>query len=323
MRRFALVYGNRIIHLAKDSGVPKHPLAEIFGYPADNFTPEADRHRHLRLCPFNNKSPNCTKDKVDDPIGVCSVFHSGGTTITCPVRFREHWRIVSDAATFFFPPSTRWTSLPEVRLNDAHGKSAGNIDVVLVSYDTRGRIIDFGSLEVQAVYISGNIRTAFASYMAHPPTRYNMDWSKERNYPRPDFLSSSRKRLAPQLMFKGGILHGWQKKQAVAVDRAFFATLPMLPEVSPEQAEIIWLIYDLLHDATTNRYILTRIQTVYTTFEAALTRINVAEPPPLEDFMRQLQRRFDAARADVPAGDATPLLDVLQPTEPPVDPDVV
>ena len=66
----------------------KHPLAEIFGYPADNFTPEADRYRINRLCPFNNKVPNCTKDKAKDPLGVCSIFDDGKIIITCPVRFR-------------------------------------------------------------------------------------------------------------------------------------------------------------------------------------------------------------------------------------------
>ena len=45
-----------------------------------------------------------------------------------------------------------------------------------------------------------------------------MDWTSQPNYPRPDFLSSSRKRLAPQLMFKGGILNYWEKKMAVALD---------------------------------------------------------------------------------------------------------
>ena len=34
----------------------------------------------------------------------------------------------------------------------------------------------------------------------------NMDWSSQHNYPNPDYLSSSRKRLAPQLIYKGGIL---------------------------------------------------------------------------------------------------------------------
>ena len=139
----------------------KHPLTEIFGYPFDNFSSEAIRFRKNRLCPFGNKVPNCTKDKARNPLGVCSILHGSEIVITCPIRFRENWIIAEDAAAFFFPKETRWTTLTEVRLDDKNGKSAGNIDVVLVAYDERGHVTDFGALEVQAVYISGNIRNPF------------------------------------------------------------------------------------------------------------------------------------------------------------------
>lgn len=97
---------------------------------------------------------------------------------------------------------------------------------MLVSYDERGKLIDFCLLEIQAVYISGNIRNPFARYMSDPLKYSNLDWSKEKNFPRADFLSSSRKRLAPQLLFKGGILHSWGKKSAVALDRPFSRLFP-------------------------------------------------------------------------------------------------
>ncbi len=98
--------------------MPTHPLAEIFGYPADNLSPEAERYRRNRLCPFNNTSANCTKTSVENPLGVCSVFgQNGEPVITCPVRFRQDWVIATDAAEFFFPPDAKWTSLTEVQLN--------------------------------------------------------------------------------------------------------------------------------------------------------------------------------------------------------------
>src|SRR4051794_17057316 len=132
-----------------------HPLHEVFGFAPEDRSYEAERHRRNRLCPFNNKVPNCTKDKANDPLGVCSIWHGDSPAITCPVRFREDWLVAEDAAGFFFPRGAMWTSLVEVRLRDVDGLSAGNIDIVLVAYDDRGKIIDFGSCEVQAVYISG------------------------------------------------------------------------------------------------------------------------------------------------------------------------
>jgi hypothetical protein len=93
--------------------------------------------------------PNCTKDKAKNPLGVCSIFHDAHPVITCPIRFREEWIIADDAASFFFTEESTWSSLTEVRLNDSHGKTAGNIDIVIVSYDNNGKVYDFGALEIQ------------------------------------------------------------------------------------------------------------------------------------------------------------------------------
>jgi hypothetical protein len=49
---------------------PQHPLAEVFGFPATDMSASANRHRTKRLCPFNNKVQNCTKDKAQEPLGV-------------------------------------------------------------------------------------------------------------------------------------------------------------------------------------------------------------------------------------------------------------
>jgi len=272
----------------------KHPLAEVFGFPVNNFSHRAARYRKHQLCPYNNKVPNCTKDKANAPLGVCSIFSGENSiAITCPIRFRQEWLTVEDAATFFFPPEVNWTSLGEVRLTDRKGESAGNIDIVIVSYDDRGQVTDFGSLEIQAVYISGNIRRPFEHYMQDPDARYDMDWAHQRNYPRPDYLSSSRKRLVPQLIYKGGILKHWGKKQAVALHTEFFSTLPPLIEVDKQEADMVWLIYDLEHDVDQNQYHLSLQHSVYTLFEPALDQILTAEPGPIEDFIGFLQEKLD------------------------------
>lgn len=273
------------------------PLSEVFGHLTTDHTEKADRYRSRRLCPFNNKVPNCTKDKAKDPLGACSIYHEKHPVITCPIRFRENWIITDDAASFFFQNDAAWSSLTEVRLNDAQGKSAGNIDLVLVAYDDKGKVYDFGALEVQAVYISGNVREPFEHFMKDPKGRVLMNWSKEPNYPRPDYVSSSRKRLAPQLLFKGGILHSWQKKIAVALNKSFFATLPKLKKTSKSKADIAWLIYDLElikekgHEA--GRYSLKKVDEVFTEFEPALLSITKSSPGKVDNFIKLLQEKLD------------------------------
>lgn len=272
---------------------PTHPLTEVFGFTPRNMSDEAVRHRTKKLCPFNNRVPNCTKDKASDPLGTCSVLAGDGTAITCPIRFREKWIIADDAAEFLFPKQTNWTSLTEVRLKDKEGKSAGNIDLVLVSYDGKGKLTDFGALEVQAVYISGNIRKPFEYYMQDPKNRWNMNWKNEEWWPAPDYLSSSRKRLAPQLIFKSGILHAWKKKTAVALDARFFATLPKLKEVSKRHAELAWFVYDLELAKDKGSYTLKKSNVVYTRFEPALNQITKSQPGDVRGFMAVLQEKLD------------------------------
>ncbi|NLC25098.1 MAG: hypothetical protein GX777_00515 [Fastidiosipila sp.] len=272
-----------------------HPLAEVFGHLVTDQYVSANRCRSCRLCPFNNKVPNCTKDKAKNPLGVCSILHNGAPVITCPIRFREDWLITDDAASFFFPDNVTWSSMTEVRLNDANGKSAGNIDVVLVAYDNDGKVIDFGAIEIQAVYISGNVRDPFEYFMKDPLGRSQMEWLGQPNYPRPDYLSSSRKRLAPQLLFKGGILHSWQKKSAVVLNKAFFDTLPKLTTVPKERADIAWLIYDL-ELITINgqqKYKLTKSDEIFTEFESSLRAITTPVPGNMVDFIKLLQERLD------------------------------
>ena len=273
--------------------MPNNPLGEVFGFPCSNVSETATRYRRLKFCPFPNRVPSCTKEKADDPLGVCSVVHHGVAAITCPIRFRQDWIIAEDAAAFFFPEGTSWTSLTEVGLNDKNGNSAGNIDVVLVSYDGRGKVTDFGALEVQGVYISGNVRRPFEHYMENPVANVDMDWRKEKNYPRPDYLSSSRKRLVPQLLYKGGILNAWKKKIAVALDEGFFATLPSLKEVDEAKSDIGWLIYKLEYDEGKKLLSLKRSRAVHTIFHESIDRIARPEVGSPDDFIKVLQDKLD------------------------------
>jgi Restriction endonuclease NotI len=171
--------------MAKKS-INKSPLGEVFGFPILNENSKAQRYRKQKLCPYNNKVPNCTKDKANNPLGVCSVLHYDISVITCPTRFREDWVIIENAAEFAFGPDAAWTSLSEIKLTDKNGQSAGNIDFELVQYNTKGQLINFASLEVQGVYISGNLKNPFEEYIKKQSKDF--EWPKGYNYPKTDYF---------------------------------------------------------------------------------------------------------------------------------------
>jgi hypothetical protein len=270
------------------------PLGEVFGFPIDNETERSKRYRTNKLCPYNNIVSNCTKNSIEFPLGVCSLNHKDKQVIICPIRFREDWTIISDAANFIFESKTAWTHVGEVKLKDKHGKSAGNIDYVLVSYDDKGRVLDFGSLEVQAVYISGNLTGPFTAYLEGPSPLFS--WPKAFKYPKPDYLSSSRKRLIPQIIAKGSILKQWNKKQVVALQSSFFNTLTTLPEFDKNESDFAFFLYDLIPDDEIKVLTLKLQRVVYTKFANALEQIAKFEAGSISQFTDILQRKLDAKR---------------------------
>ena len=276
-----------------DEKAPTQPLAEVFGFPINNESARAKRYRENKLCPFNNIVSNCTKNSIEFPLGVCSLNHKEKSVIICPIRFREDWSIISDAAGFIFDKKATWTHVGEVRLKDKHGKSAGNIDYVLVSYDNKGRVVDFGSLEVQAVYISGNLTGPFTAYLEKPSPGFT--WTQAFKFPKPDYLSSSRKRLIPQIIAKGSILKQWKKKQVVALQTSFYKTLPDLPEYDKAESDFAFFLYDLV--PTKSKTLELKLQrVVYTKFEKALEQIAKFEAGSIKEFTALLQKKLDIKR---------------------------
>lgn len=272
------------------------PLGEVFGFPINNESDRAQRYRNNKLCPFNNIVSNCTKNSIEYPLGVCSLNHKGKQVIICPIRFREDWTIISDAAKFIFGDSGgTWTHIGEVRLKDKHGKSAGNIDYVLVSYDKYGRVTDFGSLEVQAVYISGNLTGPFTAYLEDITKEFS--WTQAFKYPKPDYLSSSRKRLIPQIIAKGSILKQWNKRQVVALQTCFYDTLPVLPEFNKSESDFAFFLYDLVPDQDTKVLSLKLHRIVYTKFASALEQIAKFEAGSISQFTEILQKKLDARKS--------------------------
>ena len=262
----------------------KQPLAEVFGYRPGANSVEAKKARNQCLCPFHNGGPRCTKDKSNDPLGVCTLAHQDTTPIICPVRFREGWRICRDAAEFLFAPKTMWTPIKEVRIPDATGKSAGNVDIVMVAHNAEGKILDFGAIELQAVYISGNLRNPFKFYINDPANNADMDWSHKPLYPIPDYLSSSRKRLIPQLSFKGKFFRAWGKRIVVGIDLPFFRTLPEIERTTSKSATLCWLVYTLENTRDKERLKLELHETVLSDYDRTIESMNEPEIGKLSDF---------------------------------------
>ena len=166
----------------------------------------------------------------------------GNPVIICPHRFKEealviHW--LAEVAQLNEETARIAYEVPFMR-STATDKAAGRIDLVLAN-DDDGRLIWHG-LEVQAVYFSGKGMTSEFERLRYgkhliPPFPDTIR--------RPDWRSSSAKRLMPQLQVKVPTLRRWGTKLAVAVDRQFFEAIggaSSSPVRDLDEGEVIWLV---------------------------------------------------------------------------------
>ena len=227
----------------------RYGIAEWFGEPFRNL-PVSRRQSFARvalgkesppLCPFQSGKPPCRKKG-----GVCSISTgSSMPVITCPRRFDEanlipNW--LGQIAGFNDVFLAR--EVPFMR-SPTTGRAAGRIDLVVAGDNIA---TTWFGLEIQAVYFSGKgMQSDFEMLLE--------DEGQEPPLPtairRPDWRSSSAKRLMPQLQVKGPTLRRWGTKLAVAVDLPFFEAIGGLkgtPSHDFDEGDIVWLVPRITED---------------------------------------------------------------------------
>ncbi len=286
----------------------RYGIAEWYGQPFLNLSPDARRRlaataagqdRKVPPCPFQKDSPPCRKRG-----GVCSLHRYekgqdgrlgsplGGPAIVCPARFEEKQLLVSWLAEIVgFSPDEAMTAreVPFMR-GTGTDKPAGKIDLV-VAKTANGRLQWYG-LEIQAVYFSGKgMQSEFVGLQddRHPKPPF------PDAVRRPDWRSSSAKRLLPQLQVKVPTLRRWASKMAVAVDRPFFESIggpSPAPSRDLNDGDIIWMVPELTRQAD-GRYRLSRGHWEVLTLEEAGKKLLAAETVRREAFERELQGKLE------------------------------
>lgn len=266
----------------------RYTIAEWFGRPFARLA-VADRQAMARAalmeeeplrCPFQNGQPVCGKRG-----GVCSIRAGDAPpVITCPARFGESdllpkWlaRIAGFTEVFLA------TEVPFMR-SPSTGRAAGRVDLVIAK-DTEASAW-FG-LEVQAVYFSGKGMSADFERLRDSTATTPPEPTARR---RPDWRSSSAKRLMPQLQIKGPTLRRWGTKLAVAVDAPFFDAIGG-PSAEPSQdlndGDIIWLVPRITDD-----YQLAAHHWEVLSLEASCDKLLSAETVRRQEFERVLREKL-------------------------------
>ena len=257
-------YEEPIEHIPSERLSKRYGIAEWYGEPFIRMPPE--RRQTLAnialqkaspppLCPFQSNNTQCRKKG-----GVCSIqtyrkYPNKGSdrlglpvnppVITCPYRFDQNNlvpRWLADVVGFNQDESFLAREVPFMRSPNT-GRPAGRIDLVLADSNTEDP--RWFGLEIQAVYFSGRgMETEFE--------RLAQDTGQRPPIPneirRPDWRSSSAKRLMPQLQVKAPTLRRWGTKLAVAVDMPFFEAIggpSYEPSHDLDEGDIIWLVPEI------------------------------------------------------------------------------
>lgn len=248
-------------------------------------------------CPFQEGGARCNKKG-----GVCSIQRHqlrsdpsegsrvaralGAPVATCPNRFSENSTIAKWLADIVgFEDLHLAHEVPFMR-SPQTDRPAGRIDLVIASGAEARKW--FG-LEIQAVYFSGlGMRMDFESLredvgVAPPAPSANR---------RPDWRSSSAKRLMPQLQVKAPTLRRWGTKLAVAVDWPFFEAIGGIsaqPSHDLDDGDIIWLVPEI-----SSAYRLEAKHWEVLTIEESSKKLLAAETVKRGEFERALRERLRA-----------------------------
>lgn len=187
------------------------------------------------ICPFQAGTPVCSKRG-----GVCSIKEGDNLpVIVCPRRFNAGNLLPKWLAEIAgFPEAYLASEVPFMR-SPTTGRAAGRVDLV-IARDCNASA--WYGLEIQAVYFSGQGMDAdFRAILNHDGEEPPEPTATRR----PDWRSSSAKRLMPQLQVKGPTLRRWGTKLAVAVDLPFFEAIggPTISQsTDPNDGDILWMV---------------------------------------------------------------------------------
>lgn len=268
---------------------PKYRIAEWFGIPFKSMPP-TERQSLAKAalgenlppppCPFQPGKPECRKKG-----GVCSL--SAGDmppVIVCPKRFQENGLLhqwlgeIVGFEEIFLAHEVPFMKSPET------GREAARIDLVVSGTESATQ---WYGLEIQAVYFSGPaMKSEFEALL----TDFSIEPPPPKETRRPDWRSSSAKRLLPQIWVKGELLRQWLTKLAVAVDMPFFRAIGG-PSASPSHdlsaGDIIWLVPQI-----NESFRLERHHWEVLTLDDSSKKLRAAEAVARHEFEKSLRKKL-------------------------------
>jgi hypothetical protein len=205
---------------SREKTVTNHP-AEIFGYFANDTSPEAFQARKEHWCRFAGKLCNKKSRLIDYPFGVCTVLQGDALFTVCPRRFEEKGTIdiplvLENIALHYFGELNNLMLFSEVRL-----PNVGSIDYVLIRHrPMKADIDDFVPVEFQSDSTTGtgSLVQSLRDFMSGSNVL-------EKSYTFGMNTYDTIKRSITQLLNKGIVYENWGIKSYWVFQEYIYANL--------------------------------------------------------------------------------------------------
>lgn len=269
---------------------PCHVIGEVLGRPAQQLR---ERGSASFECPFIGMQCIKRSQKVAGPFPVCSVYRAaregtvpgpGELVAVCPKRFMDtdFLHKVADICWEGEPPEDP-TFVHEVKMAEY-----GSVDFVIAQLDgERNTVLDFVSVELQAIDVSGSYASAYTALMKseHLPSRptFGFNWA------------NVRKRYITQLIQKGIFHHHWGTKIASVLQDHVYEYLHSylrFHAIPIAEADIVFVTYRFEKtDDDVMQYRLVFDKAIGTTHGSLMMQALYRETPPKETFCRRIIER--------------------------------
>jgi hypothetical protein len=267
--------------------MPKHP-SEIFGFPIDDESPEAQSTRQGYWCPFRNKKCDKKSRLISYPFGVCSVQWSDQVIALCPRRFLQDNTVFKDVADHYFGERHNLLVFSEVGLRDV-----GSFDYVMVKHKPLSSDIeDFVIIEFQTgqTTSTGKLVRAVDDFM-HGEKVMGQTYSFGLNH------YDIWKRTFTQILNKGIVLENWKHKIYWTVQEpiySYFVSRYGFTDLDFDQGHSTrFIVYDLVRTGHEYQLSKTRIQSSSVDDLFRIFREN-AHVPKKDSFIMVLERKIRA-----------------------------
>jgi hypothetical protein len=265
----------------------KHP-GEIFGFPVDNRSDEAQAVRDRFWCPFRDKKCDKKSRLVSSPFGVCSAQWDEEIIALCPRRFLQDDIVFKDIADHYFGERHDLLVFSEVGL-----RGVGSFDYVMVKHKPLSSDVeDFVVIEFQTgqTTSTGKLVQAFGDFMEGQDV-------KDRTYGFGLNQYDIWKRTFTQILNKGIVLENWGQKIYWTVQESiyqYFVNRYGLTGLDFDPSDSTrFIIYDINKSGPQYQLSKTRIQSsnVDNLFRAFRENAHV---PSKDKFVEILSRKIKA-----------------------------